>query len=141
MTAVLAAAARAVLAAVLVLAALASLLWTAYGPQGLWTVAWLAVVFAVVTGAGLGIAALQPKVREPLTERQLEVGRHVIDYDDKGFPCLGSDCPECNATALIINEWDAVECLSCSWREFGPDDARADYSKWPDESRAIPGAW
>lgn len=63
-TAVLAAAARAVLAAVLVLAAFASLLWTAYGPQGLWTAAWLAVVFAVVTGAGLGIAALQPKDRE-----------------------------------------------------------------------------
>lgn len=60
-TAVLAAAARAVLGAVLVLAAFVSLLWTAYGPQGLWTLAWLAVVFAVVTGAGLGIAALQPK--------------------------------------------------------------------------------
>lgn len=61
MTAVLAAAARAVLAALLVLAAFASLLWVAYGPQGLWTPVWLAVVFAVVTAAGLGIAALQPK--------------------------------------------------------------------------------
>jgi hypothetical protein len=60
-TAVLAAAARAVLAAVLVLAAFASLLWVAYGPQGLWTVAWLAVVFVVVTGTGLGLHALQPK--------------------------------------------------------------------------------
>ena len=61
MTAVLAAAARAVLGAVLVLAVLASLLWVAYGPQGLWTVAWLAAVFVVVTGAGLGLHALQPK--------------------------------------------------------------------------------
>ena len=63
-------------------------------------------------------------------------GRRIIGYDDKGFPCLGSDCPECGAVALIINEWDATECLSCSWREFGPDDDRADYSNWPDESRA-----
>jgi hypothetical protein len=61
LAAVLAAAARFVLAAFLAMAAAASLLWVAYGPQGLWTVAWLAVVFAVVTGAGLGIAALQPK--------------------------------------------------------------------------------
>jgi hypothetical protein len=59
-----AAAARAVLAAVLVLAAVASLLWVAYGPQGLWTVAWLAVVFAVVTGAVLGLSALERKGRE-----------------------------------------------------------------------------
>ena len=66
--------------------------------------------------------------------------RHIIGYDEKGFPCLGDDCPRCAATALIINEWNAAECLSCSWREFGPDSPRADYSKWPDESRAIPGA-
>ena len=81
MTAVLAAAARVVLAAVMVLAAFAAVLWTAYGPQGLWTVAWLAVVFAVVTGAGLGIAALRPKdrepVMEPLTERQVEAARRL----------------------------------------------------------------
>jgi hypothetical protein len=71
------------------------------------------------------------------------ISRHVIDWDDKGFPCLADDCPDpkCGATALIINEWNAVECLSCSWREFEPDDARADYDKWPDESRAIDPEW
>ncbi|HET9973923.1 MAG TPA: hypothetical protein VFQ68_37220 [Streptosporangiaceae bacterium] len=61
MTAVLAAAARVVLAAVLVLAGFASMLWVAYGPQGLWTVAWLAVVFVTVTGAGLAWETLEPK--------------------------------------------------------------------------------
>lgn len=54
--------ARVVLVAVMVLACLASLLWVAYGPQGLlWTPAWLAAVFVVVTGAALGLSALQPK--------------------------------------------------------------------------------
>lgn len=61
MTAVLAAAARVVLGGVLVLAGFASMLWVAYGPQGPWTVAWLAVVFVTVTGAVLGLHALQPK--------------------------------------------------------------------------------
>jgi hypothetical protein len=64
-TAVLAAAARAAawaaLGAVLVLAAAAAALWAAYGPQGLWTLAWLAVMFAVITGAVLAVTALQPK--------------------------------------------------------------------------------
>jgi hypothetical protein len=81
MTAVLTAAARAVLGAVLFAAAAGSLLWVAYGPQGLWTVAWLAGVFAVVTGAGLGLHALQPKAREPvlepLTARQVEAARRL----------------------------------------------------------------
>ena len=53
------------------------------------------------------------------------VPRIVIGHDEKGFPCLADDCPQCSATALIINEWNAVECLSCSWREFEPDDPRA----------------
>jgi hypothetical protein len=71
------------------------------------------------------------------------ISRYIIDWDDKGFPCLADDCPDpkCGATALIINEWNAIECLSCSWREFEPDDARADYDKWPDESRAIDPEW
>jgi hypothetical protein len=51
--------------------------------------------------------------------------RVIIGYDEKGFPCLADDCPECTATALIVNEWNAVECLSCSWREFEPDSPRA----------------
>jgi hypothetical protein len=61
---ILAAAARAVLwavlGAVLVLAFAAAALWAAYGPQG-WTLAWLAVMFAVITGAVLGVTALQPE--------------------------------------------------------------------------------
>jgi hypothetical protein len=46
--------------------------------------------------------------------------RVVTGLDDKGFACLADDCPGCGATALIINEWDAIECLACSWREFEP---------------------
>ena len=61
MTAVLAAAARGALYAVMVLAVLAGSLWTAYGPQGLWTMAWLAAMLAVILGAGLGLHALQPE--------------------------------------------------------------------------------
>ena len=61
MTAVLAAIARAVLGAVLVLACVAAALWTAYGPQGAWTLAWLLVVFAVVACATLAWFAPRPK--------------------------------------------------------------------------------
>lgn len=66
------------------------------------------------------------------------VSRYIIDWDEKGFPCLADDCPnpKCGATALIVNEWNAVECLTCAWREFEPDDPRADFSEYPDESRA-----
>jgi hypothetical protein len=60
-TAVLAVAARAVLGAVLVLVSLASMLWAAYGPQGAWTLAWLAVVFAVTGCAALAWSALPPR--------------------------------------------------------------------------------
>jgi len=59
MTAVLAAAARAVAYAavgtVLVLVALAAMLWPAYGPQGLWTVAWLGVTAVVTAGCGVAL--------------------------------------------------------------------------------------
>ena len=61
MTAVLAAAGRVVLAAALVLIVLASLLWTAFGPQGAWTLAWIGVVFVVVSCAVPALIALQPK--------------------------------------------------------------------------------
>jgi uncharacterized membrane protein len=60
-TAVLAAAARVVLEVILVLAAVVSVFWAAVGPQGFVTVVWLAVMFVVVTGAGLGVAAMQPR--------------------------------------------------------------------------------
>jgi hypothetical protein len=43
--------------------------------------------------------------------------------------------------AVILNEWDAAECLTCSWRQFEPDDPTADYSRWPDESRATDPEW
>ena len=60
MTAVLAAAARVVLGAVLILAAVAAMLWADYGPQD-WVIAWLLSMFAVVAGATLAWTALWPK--------------------------------------------------------------------------------
>jgi hypothetical protein len=44
----------------------------------------------------------------------------VMGYDEQGFQCLDEECPECTARALIINEWGAAECLTCSWRNFEP---------------------
>ena len=66
--------------------------------------------------------------------------RTIADWDEKGFPLLASECPnpECGASALILNEWDAIECLSCSWQQFTHDAPSADYSKWPDEDRIPP---
>jgi hypothetical protein len=65
MTAVLAAAARAVLEAVLVLAAVTSVFWAAIwsmaGPQDWRAVVWLAVMCVTITGAGLGVHALHPR--------------------------------------------------------------------------------
>jgi hypothetical protein len=60
-TAVLAAIARAVIGAVLLLAVVAAMLWAQYGPQGWPAVAWLLAVCAVVVAAGLCASALQPK--------------------------------------------------------------------------------
>ena len=82
MNAVLAAAARAALVAVMVLAALAAPLCAMYGPQGLpWTAGWMAGMLAVILGAGLGLHALRPKVcepdLEPLTARQAEAARRL----------------------------------------------------------------
>ena len=61
MTAVLAALGRYALAALLLAVVLASLLWTAYVPQGAWTLAWIGVVFVVVSCAVPAWIALQPK--------------------------------------------------------------------------------
>lgn len=81
MTAVLAAAARAALVAVMVLAVLTGSLYAAYGPQGWWVMAWLAAMLAVTLGAGLTLHALRPRDREPapepLTEGQLEAARRL----------------------------------------------------------------
>jgi len=60
-TAVLAAAVRVTLLAALLLVCLAALLWTAFGPQGAWTLAWIGVVFVVVSCAVPAWIALQPK--------------------------------------------------------------------------------
>jgi hypothetical protein len=60
-TAVLAAVARAVLGAVLLLAVVAAMLWAWAGPQGWPLVAWLVAVCAVVVAAGLCASALQPE--------------------------------------------------------------------------------
>ena len=61
MTAVLAAAVRYTLDTLLLAVVVASLLWTAYGPQGAWTLAWIGVVFVVVSCAVPAWIALQPK--------------------------------------------------------------------------------
>jgi hypothetical protein len=60
-TAVLAAIARAVLAAVLLLAAVAAVLRAWAGPRGWPLAAWLAAVCAVVVAAGLCASAPQPE--------------------------------------------------------------------------------
>jgi hypothetical protein len=60
-TAVLAAVARAVIGAVLLLVVVAAVLWAQYGPQGWPLVAWLVAVCAVVAAAGLCASALQPE--------------------------------------------------------------------------------
>ena len=52
------------------------------------------------------------------------------ERDELGYPLLNHECPFCDALALIINEWDAVECLTCSWREFEVDSPRAEYIDW-----------
>ena len=62
--------------------------------------------------------------------------RVIGEYDELGYPLLNHDCPFCGATALIINEWDAVEYLTCSWREFGPDSPRAAFRDWESEFAA-----
>ena len=61
MTAVLAAAGRYTLVALLLAVVVASLLWTAFGPQGAWTLAWTGVVFVVVSCAVPAWIALQSK--------------------------------------------------------------------------------
>ena len=57
MTAVLAATAR----VVLVLGAVTSVFWVAVRPLGLWTAAWLLVMFVAAPAAAVGVAALQPR--------------------------------------------------------------------------------
>ena len=61
MKAILAAVARAVLGAVVILIFLAAMLWAAYGPQGFWTVAWLLTVAAVTFAATQAWLALFPE--------------------------------------------------------------------------------
>ena len=85
MTAVLAAAARAVayaaLGTVLVVVALAAMAWPAYGPQGLWTAAWLGVTGVVTAGCGVALEWLGKRRRkpgpQPLTGAQLEAARRL----------------------------------------------------------------
>jgi hypothetical protein len=60
-SAVLAAAGRAVLEGILVLAAVTSVLQAATGPQDWRAVVWLAVMFVTITGAVLGVHALHPE--------------------------------------------------------------------------------
>ena len=68
-----------------------------------------------------------------LMDRPALFPRIWSERDELGYPLLNHDCPFCSALALIINEWDAVECLTCSWREFGPDSPRATFRDWESE--------
>lgn len=65
--------------------------------------------------------------------------RVIGDHDELGYPLLNHECPACEALALIINEWDAIECLTCSWREFEPDSPRAAFRDWEGEFAAASG--
>ena len=62
MTAILAAAGRAAACLVLLLAMVTAVFWTWMGPQGSWTLAWLAAMFVTITGAVWGLVALQPEM-------------------------------------------------------------------------------
>ena len=66
--------------------------------------------------------------------------RVIGEYDELGYPLLNHDCPFCGALALIINEWDAVECLTCSWREFEPDGLRAGFRDFEKASASARGS-
>ena len=46
---------------VLLLAMVTAVFWTWMGPQGSWTLAWLAAMFVTITGAVWGLVALQPQ--------------------------------------------------------------------------------
>jgi len=65
---VLAAAVRAVLyvtlGAALVLVAVAAMLWPAYGPQGLATMAWLGVMYVTVSGCAAALEWLGERRRK-----------------------------------------------------------------------------
>ena len=67
MTAVLAAAARAVaytaVGTVLVVVALAAMIWSAYGSQGYWTIVWLGVTGVVTAGCGVALELLGKRHR------------------------------------------------------------------------------
>jgi hypothetical protein len=76
------------------------------------------------------------------TSRSAPVGpqlfpRVIADHDELGYPLLAHDCPFCAAAALIINEWDAVECLTCAWREFEPDGPRATFRDFESELASL----
>lgn len=63
--------------------------------------------------------------------------RSWSERDELGYPLLDDECPSCGALAMIINEWDAPECLTCSWREFGPDSHRATFRDWEADAQAL----
>ena len=54
----------AVLGTALVLISVAAMLFPAYGPQGLWTVAWLGVTAVVVAGCGVAWERLGKRRRK-----------------------------------------------------------------------------
>ena len=101
MTAVLAALGRYTLVALLLAVVAASLLWTAFGPQGAWTLAWIGVVFVVVSCAVPAWIALQPK-----NER----GGKPVNDDSKTGPGLA--CPGCGSPDVDLRR--GLLCGTCA---------------------------
>jgi hypothetical protein len=71
--------ARAAACLVLLLAMVTAVFWTWMGPQGSWTLAWLAAMFVTITGAVWGLVALQPESGSD--------GGYPEDWREQGWCC------------------------------------------------------
>jgi hypothetical protein len=106
--AVLAAVARVVLGAVLLLAVVAAMLWAQFGPQGWPLVVFLLAVCAVVVAAGLCASALQPE-----NERG---GQPMSDGSETGRAGPGLVCPGCESRAVDLRR--GLLCETCAAAEL-----------------------
>ncbi len=85
--------ARAAACLVLVLAMVTAVFWTWMGPQGSWTLAWLAAMFVTITGAVWGLVALQPESGDD--------GAYPEDWQEHGWCCR--------------------ECAAMAWHGMSPE--------------------